>query len=191
MKQRAGARRPRGYRLAREIRRRRISADALRDQGWVECILADLTSSLAVRTLKDIIDFNEKNSESELKWFGQEHFLKAQECGPLTDQKYKEAVEKCRRLSRTEGIDAIMDKEKLDVLIAPTGGVAGKTDLIYGDHGAGGTSSLAAMAGYPNITVPAGQLYGLPLGMSFFGRAGANRYCSRSPILLSRRQRPG
>jgi amidase len=71
-----------------------------------------------------------------------------------------------------------MDKEKLDVLVAPTGGVAGKTDLVYGDHGAGGTSSMAAMAGYPNITVPAGNVYGLPLGMSFFGRAWSE------PVLL-------
>jgi amidase len=140
--------------------------------------LATLSSSIAVRTLKDVIEFNEKNAESELKWFGQEHFLKAQERGPLTDQKYLDAVEKCRRLSRTEGIDAIMDKEKLDALIAPTGGVAGKTDLIYGDHGVGGTSSMAAMAGYPNITVPAGEVYGLPLGISFFGRAWSE------PVLL-------
>jgi amidase len=71
-----------------------------------------------------------------------------------------------------------MDKEKLDALVAPTGGVAGKTDLIYGDHGVGGTSSMAAMAGYPNITVPAGEVYGLPLGISFFGRAWSE------PVLL-------
>jgi len=147
-------------------------------KAGLNAYLAGLSSSLSVRTLKDVIDFNEKNSESELKWFGQEHFLKAQECGPLTDQKYTDAVEKCRKLSRQEGIDAIMDKEKLDALVAPTGGVAGKTDLIYGDHGAGGTSSMAAMAGYPNITAPAGQVYGLPLGMSFFGRAWSE------PLLL-------
>jgi amidase len=147
-------------------------------KAGLNAYLAGLSSSVAVRTMKDVIDFNEKNSESELKWFGQEHFLKAQEKGPLTDKKYTDAVEKCRRLSRTEGIDAIMDKERLDVLVAPTGGMAGKTDLIYGDHGAGGTSSMAAMAGYPNITVPAGEVYGLPLGMSFFGRAYSE------PVLL-------
>ena len=96
----------------------------------------------------------------------------------LTDKVYTDAVEKCRRLSRKEGIDAIMDKEKLDALVAPTGGVAGKTDLIYGDHGAGGTSSTAAMAGYPNITVPCGQVFGLPVGMSFMGRAYSE------PVLL-------
>jgi len=147
-------------------------------KAGLNAYLAGLSSSIVVRTMRDIIDFNEKNEESELKWFGQEHFLKAQERGPLSDQKYKDAVEKCRRLSRNEGIDAVMDKEKLDALVAPTGGVAGKTDLIYGDHGAGGTSSLAAMAGYRNITVPAGQVYGLPLGISFFGRAWSE------PVLL-------
>jgi amidase len=147
-------------------------------KAGVNAYLATLSSPVAVRTMKDVIDFNEKHSDRELKWFGQEHFLKAQEKGPLTEQKYKDAVEKCRRLSRTDGIDAIMDKEKLDVLVAPTGGVAGKTDLVYGDHGAGGTSSMAAMAGYPNITVPTGEVYGLPVGMSFFGRAYSE------PVLL-------
>ncbi|HEV8378640.1 MAG TPA: amidase, partial [Tepidisphaeraceae bacterium] len=147
-------------------------------KAGLNAYLANLTSSVAVRTMKDVIDFNEKNEEGELKWFGQEHFLKAQEKGPLTDKAYTDAVEKCRRLSRNEGIDAVMDKDKLDALVAPTGGVAGKTDLIYGDHGAGGTSSMAAMAGYPNITVPAGQVYGLPLGISFFGRAYSE------PVLL-------
>src|SRR2546421_3831986 len=140
-------------------------------KAGLNAYLATLSSSVGMRTMKDVIEFNTKNADTELKWFGQEHFLKAQEKGPLTDQAYLDAVEKCRRLSRKEGIDAIMDKEKLDALVAPTGGVAGKTDLIYGDHGAGGTSSTAAMAGYPNITVPCGQGFGLPVGMSFFGRA--------------------
>jgi len=147
-------------------------------KAGLNAYLASLSSSVALRTMKDVIDFNDKNADSELKWFGQEHFLKAQEKGPLTDKAYTDAVEKCRRLSRQEGIDAIMDKEKLDALVAPTGGVAGKTDLIYGDHGVGGTSSMAAMAGYPNITVPAGEVYGLPLGISFFGRAYSE------PVLL-------
>jgi len=147
-------------------------------KAGLNAYLATLSSAVTVRTMKDVIEFNEKHAENELKWFGQEHFLKAQEKGALTDQAYLDAVEKCRTLSRKEGIDAIMDKEKLDALIAPTGGVAGKTDLIYGDHGAGGTSSMAAMAGYPNITVPCGQVFGLPVGMSFFGRAYSE------PVLL-------
>jgi amidase len=133
--------------------------------------LASLGVSTPVHTLQEVIDFNLKHADKELPWFGQEIFLKAQEKGPLTDKPYLDAVEKCRRLSRDEGIDAVMDKLKLDALIAPTGGPAGKIDPIYGDRGVGGSSSPAAVSGYPNITVPAGELYGLPIGLSFFGRA--------------------
>ncbi|HET7840540.1 MAG TPA: amidase family protein, partial [Terriglobia bacterium] len=91
--------------------------------------------------------------------------------GPLTAKEYLDALEKNRRLSRTEGIDDTMDKNKLDALVAPTGGPAWMTDLINGDHGTGGSSEFAAVAGYPNITVPAGFVFGLPVGISFFGRA--------------------
>ena len=133
--------------------------------------LASLGASAPVHTLAEVIDFNLKHADKELPWFGQEIFLKAQEKGPLTDKPYLDAVEKCRRLSRDEGIDAVMDKFKLDALIAPTGGPAGKIDPIYGDRGVGGSSSPAAVSGYPNITVPAGEVYGLPIGLSFFGRA--------------------
>src|SRR5207302_6216165 len=113
-----------------------------------------------------------------LPWAGQEIFVSAQEKGPLTDKPYLAALAKCRKLSRAEGIDAAMDKHKLDALIAPSGGPAARTDLIYGDRGLGGSSSLAAMAGYPNITVPAGDVFGLPIGINFFGRAYSE------PILL-------
>jgi amidase len=133
--------------------------------------LARLGPQVPVRTLKDIIEFNEQNRERELPYFGQENFLKAQEKGPLTDQAYLDALEKCRRLSRDEGIDAVMDKHQLDAIVAPSGGPAGKTDLVYGDRNAGGSSSPAAVAGYPNITVPVGHVFGLPVGISFFGRA--------------------
>jgi len=133
--------------------------------------LASLGPRAPVRTLKEVIDFNERNKERELPYFGQETFLKAQEKGPLTEKAYLEALEKCRRLSREEGIDALMDKHRLDAVVAPSGGPAGKTDLVYGDRSAGGSSSPAAVAGYPNITVPAGHVFGLPLGISFFGRA--------------------
>ncbi len=134
--------------------------------------LASLGPAAPVRTLQEIIEFNERNKDRELPWFGQETFLKAQEKGPLTDKAYLEALEKCRRLSRAEGIDGVMDKHQLDCLIAPSGGPAGKTDLIYGNaNGIGGSSSPAAVAGYPNITVPAGEVFGLPFGLSFFGRA--------------------
>jgi amidase len=133
--------------------------------------LASLGRNSPVRTLQEIIEFNERNKARELPYFGQETFLKAQEKGPLTEKAYLDALDKCRRLSRADGIDAVMDKHQLDALVAPSGGPAGKTDLVYGDRNAGGSSSPAAVAGYPNITVPAGHVFGLPLGLSFFGRA--------------------
>ena len=134
--------------------------------------LASLGPAAPVRTLQEVIEFNERNKDRELPYFGQETFLRAQEKGPLTDKAYLEAWEKCRRLSRAEGIDGLMDKHQLDAIIAPSGGPAGKTDLIYGDANVtGGSSSPAAVAGYPNVTVPAGEVFGLPFGISFFGRA--------------------
>ena len=138
---------------------------------------ADLNSFLAaapnapVHSLKDIIDFNEAHNERELQFFGQDLFLKAQKKGPLTDEAYVRALEKNRRFTRTEGIDAAMDKYRLDALVAMTAGPSWLTDLINGDHDTGGSSSWAAVAGYPNINVPAGFVFSLPVGISFFGRA--------------------
>ena len=133
--------------------------------------LARLGPDAPVRTLKDIIEFNERNKDAEMPYFGQEVFISAEEKGPLTDYKYLEALAKCRRLSRTEGIDAVMDEHGLDALVAPTIGPACTSDLVNGDHWLGGSTSPAAVAGYPSITVPAGFVFGLPVGLSFFGRA--------------------
>lgn len=133
--------------------------------------LAALGSSAPVRTLKDIIEFNAQHKNQEMPFFGQETLLKAEAKGPLAEKEYLEAQEKCRRLSRDEGIDAIMDQHRLDVLVAPTTGPAHATDLAYGDRGIGGSTSPAAMAGYPSITLPMGFVSGLPVGISFFGRA--------------------
>jgi amidase len=133
--------------------------------------LAGLGPNAPVKSLQDIIDFNEKNKDKEMPYFGQETFLKAQEKGPLTSKEYLDALAKNHRLSREEGIDAIMNKEKLDAIIAPTGEPAWVTDLINGDHFSGGYSTPSAVAGYPHITVPAGMIFGLPIGISFFGRA--------------------
>jgi amidase len=133
--------------------------------------LARLGDSTQVKSLKDVIDFNEKHRDKEMPWFGQEIFLKSQEKGPLTSQEYLDAVAKNKQLSRAEGIDAVMDKFKLDALVAPTAGPAWLTDLINGDHASGGSSSPPAVAGYPNLNVTAGYLWGLPVGISFFGRA--------------------
>jgi amidase len=133
--------------------------------------LARLGPSAPVHTLKDIIEFNEHNRQKEMPYFGQDLFLKSEAKGPLTEKAYVDALAKNHQLARTEGIDAVMDKNHLDALVAPTGGPAWLTDLINGDHAAGGSSNAAAVAGYPNINVTAGFLYGLPVGISFFGRA--------------------
>ena len=137
---------------------------------------ADLNDYLRNRTgapgsLKAIIDFNDRNKEKEMPYFGQDLFVKAEAKGPLTTKEYTDALEANHRLSRTEGIDAVMDQFKLDAIVAPTGCPAWTTDLVNGDHAPGGSSNAAAVAGYPDITVPAGFIFGLPVGISFFGRA--------------------
>ena len=133
--------------------------------------LAHLGPGAPVHTLKEIIEYNEKNRMKEMPYFAQETFLKAEAKGPLTDKEYLDALEVNHRLSRKEGIDAVMEKFNLDALVAPTDGPAWVTDLIDGDHYIGGSSSAAAVAGYPSVTVPAGFVFGLPIGISFFGRA--------------------
>lgn len=133
--------------------------------------LARLGPSAPVHTLQDVIDFNEHNRQKEMPYFGQDLFLKAQAKGPLTEKEYVDALAKNHQLARTEGIDALMDQYTLDAVVAPTGGPAWLTDLINGDHSAGGSSNAAAVAGYPNINVNAGLVSGLPVGISFFGRA--------------------
>jgi amidase len=139
---------------------------------------ADLNAYLArpgfnppVKTLKEIIEFNEKNRDKEMPYFGQDFFLKAEAKGPLSSKEYIEALEKNHQLARKEGIDATMEKHNLDALVGPTGGPAWLTDWVDGDHFGGGSSSAAAVAGYPNVTVPAGFVFGMPVGISFFGRA--------------------
>ena len=139
---------------------------------------ADLNSYLAglgpkapVRTLQDIIDFNERHKDQEMPWFGQEILLMSQKKGPLSERKYRDALAKDIRMSRSQGIDATMDKYKLDAIVAPTGSPPWTTDLINGDHFSGASSTPAAVAGYPNINVPAGYSHNLPVGISFFGRA--------------------
>jgi amidase len=133
--------------------------------------LANLGPNAPVRTLKDIIEFNDRNRQKEMPYFGQDLFIKAEAKGPLTEKPYLDALEKNRQLARIDGIDATMDKYRLDAIVAPTGGPAWLTDLVNGDHVAGGSSNSAAVAGYPNINVTTGFISGLPVGISFFGRA--------------------
>lgn len=133
--------------------------------------LAGLGPDAPVRTLQDAIEFNEKHRDRVMPYFGQEIFLKAEAKGPLTDAAYKKALETCRRHARKEGLDAVLAEHKLDALVASSGGPAWLIDLVNGDSGTGGSSSLAAVSGYPSITVPAGWAFGLPLGISFIGPA--------------------
>ncbi|PTL78826.1 amidase [Vitiosangium sp. GDMCC 1.1324] len=137
----------------------------------VEAYLAGLGERTHLRSLADLIRFNEENRGTELPWFGQELFHQAQAKGPLTDKKYRKALEACRKLSREQGIDAVMTKHKLDALVAPTQAPPGLIDVVNGDHWLGSSSTPAAVAGYPSITVPAGYVAGLPVGLSFIGRA--------------------
>jgi amidase len=133
--------------------------------------LAGLGPQAPVRSLKDVIAFNERNRDREMPYFGQDIMEKAQAKGPLTSKAYIAALRKNHLLTRTQGIDFIMRKHRLDAMIAPTGGPPWPTDWLNGDHFSGGYSSASAVAGYPHITVPAGYVFGMPVGISFFGGA--------------------
>jgi amidase len=133
--------------------------------------LAGLGSRAPATSLADLIAFNERNRGREMPFFGQEIFVMAQKKGPLTTRAYRLALAKNRRLSRTEGIDAVVAKHRLDAIVAPTGSPAWPTDLLNGDHFTGGSSTMAAVAGYPSVTIPAGYVHGLPVGISFFASA--------------------
>jgi amidase len=140
-------------------------------KAGINAYLASLGPDAPCKTLADLIAFNEREKTREMPWFGQETFLKAQKCGPLTDKKYLDARAKCLRLARTEGIDAVMTKHKLDAIISPSNQPAWPTDWLNGDHFTGGDTSFAAIAGYPSITVPMGYVRELPVGLSFTARA--------------------
>ena len=136
--------------------------------------LGALGPAVPVHSLADVVSFNDAHADQELPFFGQEIMTMAQKKGPLTEQKYLHALAKNHRLSRALGIDAVMTKHKLDALVAPTSGPAWLIDLVNGDSFGGDAASpstVAAIAGYPHITVPAGYFRGLPVGLSFFGRA--------------------
>lgn len=123
------------------------------------------------RTLLDLIRFNQAHAAQEMPYFQQEIFEKAQAKGPLTERAYRDALATCRTKSRDQGLDRVLREHRLDAIVAPTGGPAWKTDLINGDHFSGGSSSAAAVSGYASITVPAGFVFGLPIGLSFLGAA--------------------
>jgi amidase len=160
-----------------------VELPALREMPSREVLLyefkADLNTYLAslgpeapVKSLEEAIAFNEAHRDREMPFFGQEIFLEAQEKGPLTTPEYREALETCRRMTRREGLDAVFAEHRLDALVAPTGSPASVIDLVNGDHFIGGGSSTPpAVSGYPNMTVPMGSVFGLPVGLSFMGLA--------------------
>jgi amidase len=137
---------------------------------------ADLNTYLAargaaVKSLEDCIAFNKAHSVAEMPYFAQELFEQAQEKGPLTEKPYRDALANNHQLARKEGIDAAMAQFKVDAIVGPTAGPAWTTDWVSGDHADSGCASPPAVAGYPHITVPAGFVFGLPVGISFFGTA--------------------
>jgi len=136
----------------------------------LDAYLGALGPAAKVHSLGDVIAFNEANRSREMSFFGQELMLEAQKKGPLTDKAYRDALAKNTRLSRKDGIDAVIDRFHLDALVAPTANPPWPTDLVNGDHVLGSSSTPAAVAGYPTITVPAGYAFGQPVGISFIGR---------------------
>ncbi len=152
------------------MRRAEVEVMAYEFKAGLNAYLAALPNG-EIRSLAELIAFNEAHAGEEMPYFGQERLIEAQRRGSLSEDRYQEAHAVAQRLSREEGIDRAMDIDDLDAVIAPTGGPAWVIDHVNGDHFSGGSSSLAAVAGYPNITVPAGYVQGLPVGLSFFGRA--------------------
>jgi amidase len=145
----------------------------------VNVYLAGLGPAGPVHSLEEVIAFNERESDQVMPYFGQETLIKAQAKGPLSSPAYRRARATCARLWRTEGIDQVMAKYRLDALVAPTGNPAWPIDLVNGDHFTGSVTTPAAVAGYPHVTVPGGFVHGLPVGISFFGRAWSE------PVLIA------
>lgn len=160
-----------------EMQERRVMIEVLlyEFKADLNTYLQSVAGDIPVRSLAELIAFNRDHAAEEMPFFGQEIFERAEGKGPLTEPAYLEALETSRRLSREEGIDAVMDALRLDALTAPTTGPAFLIDHEQGDKGAGGSAMPAAMAGYPAISVPAGLAGPLPVGITLFGGAYSER----------------
>lgn len=154
-----------------EVGRHEYEAMLYEFKAGLNAYLAELGDGAPVASLADVIAFNEANAEREMPFFGQEILIEAEAKGPLTETAYRTARDTANRLSREEGLDAALAQHGLDAILGPSGGPAWVTDLVYGDRFSVSSSGPAAVAGYPNVTVPAGHLQGLPVGVSFFGAA--------------------
>lgn len=139
-------------------------------KAGIEAYLATLGNRVPHRTLTDLIAFNRANASREMPYFAQETFELANAKGPLTSPKYRSLLATCRRLSRTQGLDPSFAKHRLDAIIGVTAGPAWPIDLVNGDRFTGGSSGYPAVAGYPSITVPAGDVEGLPVGLLLTGK---------------------
>ncbi|HWN66546.1 MAG TPA: amidase [Haliangium sp.] len=140
-------------------------------KGDLNAYLAGLGPGAPVKSLAEVIAFNQAHADTSMPYFGQELFLLAEARGPLTDQAYVDARARALRVARDQGIDKALEDHELDAIVAPTGGPAWPIDLVTGDHFLGGSSTPAAVAGYPIVTVPAGDVFGLPVGISFMAGA--------------------
>ena len=154
-----------------EVGRHEYEAMLYEFKAGLNAYLAELGDGAPVASLADVIAFNEANAEREMPFFGQEILVEAEGKGPLTEAAYRTARDTASRLSREEGLDAALARHRLDAILGPSGGPAWVTDLVHGDTFSVGSSGAAAVAGYPNVTVPAGHVHGLPVGVSFFGPA--------------------
>lgn len=155
----------------REVGRHEYEAMLYEFKAGLNQYLAGLGDDAPARTLADVIAFNEAHAAEEMPYFGQEILIEAEAKGPLTEAAYLTARGEASRLSREEGLDAVLSELRLDAILGPSGGPAWVTDLVHGDTFSVGSSGAAAVAGYPNVTAPAGYVHGLPVGVSFFGHA--------------------
>jgi len=159
------------YKISDEVNKAQWLVLLYEFKAGVNSYLSKLPADYPIKSLKDVINFNQANDKTAMPFFGQEILEMAEAKGGLDENEYLESLELMKRMAGPEGIDKVMNDNNLDAIIAPTGSAAWTIDLINGDHFIGGSSSPAAMSGYPAITLPAGFINGLPVGISFFGKA--------------------